>query len=217
MIHDAVLPQLEALQLDRDRPLLAVDVDEVLVNLAGHLTEFAQSQRLTLKLTEYKLEGALYRHDGTAASKDEFSNLFKLFFETQTIHQRLYAGAPEALHALSAEAQIVILTNVPAYASSDRIVNLRGHGIEYPFVANEGPKGGPLRWLSERVDAPIAFIDDSPSQLQSAADLAPDVTRIHFVGNEMLRGFLGNVDAAEHHADSWEALHTLLKRVLLGT
>ena len=40
MVHEAVLPQLKSLTLDPTKPLLVVDVDEVLVGLAAHLGEY---------------------------------------------------------------------------------------------------------------------------------------------------------------------------------
>ncbi len=213
-LHEAVTPQLEALSIDPDRALLIVDVDEVIVCLADHLAEFAAENTFSLKLTSYQLDGALKRHDGSVASKEEFNALFRNFFETQTLRQRLYPGANRVLNTLAREVQVVILTNVPFYAHADRIKNLNGHGLDFPIIANAGPKGAPLRWLAAQVNAPVAFIDDSPSQLASSAKHAPDVTRIHYVGDEKLRAFVTPVEAAQHHADSWAELQTMLMRVL---
>lgn len=212
-LPDGVAEQLAALDLDPARPLLAVDVDEVIVGLAGHLGEYAAENGFALRLTEYKLNGALWRADGSEASGEEFRTLFRGFFETQTRHQRVYPGAAEALRTLSARAQVVIVTNVPFHAREDRIANLAGHGIDYPLIANTGPKGPALRWLDDRAGR-MAFIDDSPSQLSSAAADAPDVTRIHFVGDDMLRGHLADVAAAQHKARDWADLRGIAEKVL---
>jgi len=214
-LHEGVAEQLAALDLDAARPLLAVDVDEVIVGLAGHLAEYARDNGFALRLTGYKLDGALWRADGAEASREEFNTLFRGFFETQTRHQRIYPGVVEALAALSDKAQIVILTNVPFHAREDRVANLAGHGITYPLVANAGPKGPALRWLDDR-SGPMAFIDDSPAQLASSATDAPDVTRIHFVGDRVLRGYLTDIEAAEHRADDWAELGRIVQRVLFG-
>jgi len=138
MVHEAVLPQLESLTLDPNRPLLVVDVDEVLVGLAAHLGEFAETKGFSLKLTGYKLDGALRRGDGSEASAEEFRTLFTAFFETQTRHQRVYPDAAAVLNSIKLRAKIVVLTNVPPYAEADRIENLRGHGIDFPLVVNHG-------------------------------------------------------------------------------
>ena len=214
-IHETVVPQLMALDLDPARPLLAVDVDEVIVGLAGHLAEYAAERGFTLRLTDYKLSGALWRVDDTPADPEEFAVLFRGFFDENTRHQRMYPGAAEVLRALSDRVQIAILTNVPVHAREDRVFNLAGHGIDYPLVANTGPKGPALRWMAERAGR-TAFIDDTPSQLASAAAQAPDVARIHFVGDDALRGFLPDVEAAQHRADSWAEMHGVIEDILLG-
>jgi len=214
-IHETTAGELAALDLDPARPLLAVDVDEVIVGLAGHLAEYAAEQGFALRLTEYKLDGALWRADGTAADGQDFTSILTGFFAENSRRQRVYPGAAEVLRALSDRVQVVILTNVPIHAREDRIFNLSGHGIDYPLVANVGPKGPALRWMAERTGRG-AFIDDTPSQLASAAAEAPDVARIHFVGDDTLRGFLPDVEAAQHRADSWAEMHGVIEDILLG-
>lgn len=216
MVHEAVLPQLEALEFDPQKPLLAVDVDEVLVGLAGHLGEFAEANGFALKLTSYKLDGALKRGDGSDASPEEFRDLFKQFFDTQTLLQRVYPDAAPVLNRLSEQAQVLILTNVPPYAREDRIENLRGHGIDFPLVVNHGGKGETLAWLAGKTNGIVAFIDDSPSQMASAAKYAPDVHRLHFVGDAHLRGILGPLPDAHHSPKDWLEIEDVLKAVFDG-
>jgi len=212
-VDERVLPQLEALRIDGGRPLLAVDVDEVLVGLAGHLGEFAVSRGYTLRLTGYKLDGALRRGDDSQASPDEFRALFNDFFETQTRHQRIYPDAAEVLNAVSSRAQVIILTNVPPSAQAARVENLRGHGIDFPLVVNHGGKGRALAWLAERAAAPMAFIDDSPTQITSAAKHAPAVTRLHYVGDDHLRTLLDPQPEADHAPTTWREIETILAGV----
>ena len=213
MVDERVLPQLEALEIDRRLPLLAVDVDEVLVGLAAHLGEFAKENGFELRLTGYQLDGALKRSDGTEASPDEFKLLFRDFFETQTRHQRVYPDAAEVLNALSDAAQIVILTNVPPYAEAARLENLRGHDIDYPLVVNYDGKGRALSWLAERTSGPVAFIDDSPSQICSASKHAPRVSRLHYVGDDHLRSLLEPHPEADHAPTSWRQIGEILADV----
>ena len=202
----ATLAQLEAVALDPVRPLLAVDVDEVIVSLAAHLAEYAQGAGYRLRLTGYRLDGALTMADGSPAPDDALPNLFKGFFATETRRQRAYPGAAEALAEIAERSQVLILTNVPVARREDRVENLAGQGIAYPLVANEGPKGPALQWLSERIAAPLAFVDDSPTQLASAARHAPRVSRIHYVGDPDLRGFLRDVEHAQHAPADWPGI-----------
>ena len=207
---DRVLAQLETIDLEAGRPVFAVDVDEVIVGLAADLTEYAAQTGFALRLTEYRLDGALWRADGTEASREEFGALMQGYFATRTRHQRPWPGAAEALAALSQRVQIVIVTNVPFAAREDRVANLADHGITYPLIANSGPKGPLLRLLSEMVGG-MAFVDDSPVQLASARDHAPQVETIHFVGDEMLRGFLADVPAARHRAEDWPGIRRIVE------
>jgi len=213
MVHEAVLPQLEALTIDPRMPLLAVDVDEVLVGLAAHLGEFAQSNGFALNLTSYQLDGALKRDDGSDATPEEFRALFKEFFDTQTLLQRVYSDAAVVLDRLSQHVQVLILTNVPPYAKEHRIENLRSHGIDFPLVVNHGGKGKSLAWLAGQTSGAVAFIDDSPTQLASAAKYAPDVHRLHFVGDEHLRSILGPLPDAHHAPTDWLEIEQVLQGV----
>lgn len=213
MVHDEVLPQLKSLTLDPKKPILAVDVDEVLVGLAGHLGEFAETKGYSLKLTGYQLDGALKRGDGSEASKEEFRSVFTEFFATQTRHQRVYPDAADVLNSIKLRANVVILTNVPPQAEADRVDNLCGHGIDFPLVVNHGGKGEALAWLSQRTTAATAFIDDSPSQIASAAKYAPDVHRIHFVGDPHLRGLLGALPDAHHTPKNWREIERTLNQI----
>lgn len=214
MVHEAVLPKLSSLKLDPERPLLVVDVDEVLVGLAAHLGEFAETKGYSLKLTGYQLDGALKRGDGSEASSEEFRDVFTEFFETQTRHQRLYPDAADVLNSIKLHADIVILTNVPPYAEADRIANLRDHSIEFPLVVNHGGKGQALKWLSARTRGVTAFIDDSPTQIASALEHAPEVHRLHFVGDDHLRGLLGPSPDAHHAPTNWREIETILDQIL---
>ena len=120
MVHEAVLPQLKSLTLDPQKPLLVVDVDEVLVGLAGHLGEFAATKGFSLELTGYQLDGALKRGDGSDASSEEFRALFTEFFETQTRHQRVYPDAATVLNSIKSHANIVICLLYTSPSPRDR-------------------------------------------------------------------------------------------------
>lgn len=212
-----VLEQLEALELDPERPVLAVDADEVLVYFARHLARFAETIGFRLSLTEYRLNGAFTRlADGGVAGGDEVGRVLRAFFDEETGKQEVVEGAREALAALSRAAQVIVLTNVPQAARAARIDNLRGHGLDYPLVANSGGKGRPLRWLWDRTRASVAFIDDSASQLGSAERRAPEVFRTHFVADPDLRRLAGVVSCAQARPESWESAAAVLGDHLRG-
>ena len=210
-----VLAQLRALPIKRGRPLLAVDADEVLVYLAEHLVRYLPGIGYRMHLTQYQLEGSIYPEGcDIPVPFDDCLRLIDRFFDDETLNQQALPGAVEALDRLSALAQIVVLTNVPRHARELRRRNLAALGMGYPMVENAGGKGRALFWMAARTAAPVAFVDDSPKQHESAARRAPEVTRIHFVGAGHLRRILPDSPAAHHRVEGWEECEALLTETL---
>ncbi|MEL6477219.1 MAG: hypothetical protein AAFR17_07810 [Pseudomonadota bacterium] len=209
------LEQLETLELDAARPLIAVDADEVMVLLAAHLKRFLAENGVVLRLERYQLQGSMFPEgSATPLGFDESLAWIGRFFEHEVTRQEAVPGAAEALLRLSAQAQIVVLTNVPRHGKAGRIVNLAGLGMGYPLVENSGGKGPALAWLGARVAAPVIFIDDSHQQIASAATDAPGVTRIHFMGAELVRDVLKPAPDADHHVMSWYECEQFCRDIL---
>jgi hypothetical protein len=213
-----VLAQLRALPIVPGRPLLAVDADEVLVYLAEHLARYLPTIGFRIRLTQYQLEGSIFpAGSGIPVPFDDCLRLIDRFFEEETLNQVALPGAAEALARLSARAQVVVLTNVPRHARDLRRRNLAALGMDYPMVENAGGKGRALYWMAAHAGAPVAFIDDSLKQHESAARRAPEVTRVHFVGAGHLRRILPESPAAHHRVEGWEACEAVLSRILPST
>ena len=210
-----LLERLRGLPLAPGRPLLAVDADEVLVYLADHLARYLAGIGYRMHLTQYQLEGSIFPEGSDVPVPfDDCLELIDRFFEVETLNQEAVPGAADALARLSAEAQVVVLTNVPAHAAEMRRENLAALGMGYPMVANAGGKGRALSWLRARAEAPVVFIDDSPKQHESAARRAPEVTRVHFVGASHLRRILVESPAAHHRVEDWAACEALVRAQL---
>jgi hypothetical protein len=213
-----VLAQLRALPIVPGRPLLAVDADEVLVYLAEHLARYLPTIGFRMRLTQYQLEGSIFPADsGIPVPFDDCLRLIDRFFDDETLNQQALPGAVEALARLSERVQVVVLTNVPRHARDLRRRNLAALGMDYPMVENAGGKGRALFWMAAHADAPVAFIDDSLKQHESAARRAPEVTRVHFVGASHLRRILPKSPAAHHRVEGWEACEAVLSRILPST
>ena len=212
---ERVVAQLEALPLQAGRPLLAVDADEVLVLLAAHLKRFLAAEGIDLRLQEYRLEGTMFPNGAEHPLPfDESLRWIGRFFEDEVLRQEALPGAADALCRLSDRAQIMVLTNVPRHGREKRIENLASLGIPYPLVENGGGKGPALAWLQDRVEAQVIFIDDSPNQIRSAAEHAPDVTRIHFAGAEMVADLIPDVAEAHHRVTGWAECEILIGSLL---
>lgn len=210
-----VLDQLRALPIEPGRPLLAVDADEVMVYLAEHLARWLPSVGFRMILTQYQLEGSIYPHDSDdPVPFDDCLRLIDRFFDGEVLNQQAIPGAAEALRRLSEVAQVMVLTNVPRHARALRCRNLAALGMGYPLVENAGGKGRALAWMAAHARAPMAFVDDSPRQHESAARRAPQVTRIHFVGTSHLKRILPDSPAAHHRAEDWAQCEALARAAL---
>ncbi|MGB0498851.1 MAG: hypothetical protein ACPGID_10975, partial [Rubricella sp.] len=96
-------------------------------------------------------------------------------------------------------------TNLPHAARSARIDNLAEHGIAWPVVTNSGGKGPAIAALAARAEAPVVFIDDSPSQIRSAKAHAPAVTPVHFVGCDFARSVIPAAEGVGEGLRDWDA------------
>lgn len=213
-INERVMRELHEAEVERGRPLLVVDADEVLVEFATHFRDYCVGAGYSFNLTEYSLDSALRDSQGRALSREQITPLIWGFIETHTHEQWEIPGAAAALADLSSAAQIVVLTNAPFKMRAERIANLTGLGMDYPVVMNEGGKGRALRWLAERADAPMAFVDDSVAQIGSAAKHAPDATLLHLVGSDLVRGIVAPAEKAHHHPNNWDEAAPLIRAAL---
>ena len=203
---DETKEQIAALNLSVDKPLLIVDADEVLVQFLQPFTRYLHSLDWQIHLTEYRLEYAIRRADGLLANPDETFELVHGFIDAETHRQPTINGAAPALAGLAEQAQVVVLSNVPQRRFLDRLANLRGHGMDYALVANSGPKGPALSALSAGMKAPVAFVDDSPAQIESAAEYASHIHRIHFAGCPVIKQILPEVECANATPENWSAV-----------
>jgi hypothetical protein len=209
------LAQLEALEITRGRPLIAVDVDDCLAVFVDHLHRYIGTLGYEMRLERYELEGSMFPIGSDAALPfAECIELINRFFEHECARQQAVPGGAEALHRLGAEAQIVILTNVPEFAGEVRRRNLAGLGIPWPVVVNTGGKGRAMAWLARAAGAPAAFVDDSVRQIESVAKHAPGVVRLHFAGAEFIRRLFPECAAATCQVHDWDEAERVLRAEL---
>ena len=190
-------------RLTQGRPLLIVDADEVLLRFVAGFDQFLERRGLFLDLSSYRLHGNVKRQDdGTAVLDVEVTALLDAFrLDLDSLDH--VEGARESLHALSRKLDIVVLTNISAAQAAARLRNLASFGLDLPLVANSGLKGETVRSLASRAGRPSFFVDDIPQHLASAAERAPDVTRIHLIGDDRLKPLLPPAEHAHFRAASW--------------
>jgi hypothetical protein len=123
-------------------------------------------------------------------------------------------GAPQALAALAEQASIVILTNAPAHGREERLRWLVRHGMDYPMIINEGPKGPAIAALAAQTAGPAAFVDDIVYHLDSCAVAAPAVHRFQTVADERLR-ILAPTKPEHRRIDGWDLLRPAIEGAIL--
>ncbi len=167
------------------RPLLVVDVDEVLLRFVSHLEAFMGAQGYRLDTSAFRITGSVTRLGSCrAVPGGEVAALIAGFFAAHAHDQQPVDGAAEALARLSARLDVVMLTNVPPEHGATRAARLADLGMAYPLVVNDGLKGPALAHVRARVAHPIFFVDDGPQNLASVRDAAFGAHLVHFVDDE---------------------------------
>jgi hypothetical protein len=202
----AALPRIK-----RGRPLVIVDADEVILRFVAGLDKFLHRQSLYLDLASYRLHGNVKRLDDHTPLLDVEVTALLDEFRSELDWLEPVEGAREAIADLSTQAEIVVLSNITPEQAAPRARNLAALGLALPLIANSGLKGPAVKHLANRAAAPTWFIDDIPQHLASAAEHAPDVMRIHLVGDARLKPLLLPSAHANLYAEDWAAASAFIK------
>lgn len=201
-------------RLTSGRPLLIVDADEVLLRFVEGFDRFLKKDGLFLDLNSYRLHGNVKRLiDGEAVLDVEVAALLDEF-RRDLDSLEIVEGAGEALAALRPRLDIFVLTNISAAQAAPRMRNLAAHGLDLPLVANSGLKGPAVKALAARAGHPVFFVDDMPQNLTSAAQAAPEIWRIHLIGDDRLKPLLPPAADAHIRAEDWSQAHHFIDKKL---
>ncbi len=196
------------------RPLLVVDADEVILRFVDGFDRFLRGGGLFLDLSSYRLHGNVKRQaDGASVLDVEVTALLEEF-RRELDSLELVDGAQEALRALEARVDIVVLTNISSAQAAARQRNLAALGLDISLVANSGVKGPALRALAAQAGRPAFFVDDIPQNLASAAEAAPDIWRIHLIGDDRLKPLLPPAAHAHLRAERWSDAYRFIDEKL---
>lgn len=215
LVTAARTPSFEALGLDPDRPLLIVDVDEVLGLFMEGFGRFLGERGLEFRVERFALFQNIYRpgedqHLPVEDGKAHFDD----FFRVGCGDMEPAPGGPQALRALSHLAGVVILTNAPGQARLARARWLGRHGLDYPLILNSGPKGPLAAGLAAQAAGPVVFIDDLISNLDSVAEHAPEVTRFQMVADPRLQPLAPSKPEAHTRIDDWPTLRRAIEDLI---
>ena len=204
MLSEEISNQIETLELNPDRPLIISDADEVLLQFMRQFEIYLDRNDMWIDLSSFRLQGNI-KYKGSDEAVDMTNrNIIDDFFAAETLNFSPVEGAAEALNALSKEAQIIILTNLPLAQKSERQINLSKHGMDYPVIVGSGLKGPAVKSLGERVNAPLFFLDDIPHNINSVAEYVPTSGRIHMIADPRLSKLIGAAEGASARIDQWQ-------------
>lgn len=188
------------------RPLLITDCDEVLMHMVVPFGAWlADDHDIDFALEDATFANALKRRTcGTPLEAAEVWPLLDGFFAREMHRQYEIAGASAALARLGESADIVILTNVGPDHAEARTRQLEQAGMPYRVIGSRGGKGDPVRRLLDEMGPPVAaFIDDLPQHHASVASAAPEVWRLHMVGEPLIAPKIPAGRHAHARIDSW--------------
>lgn len=174
-----------------DRPLLVLDVDDVLLEFVRPFPRYLETLGFELKLASFRLTGNISeRASGRIPEQQEVSTLIDAFFQAQSDWQTIIEGAAEAIEGLSGGAEIVLLTAMPHRHRAARRAHLDALGLPYPLLTTEMAKGPAIAALRGPSGRPVAFVDDQPMNLVSAREAVEDAHLFHLMADNSLRTLL---------------------------
>jgi hypothetical protein len=203
-------------ELARDtRPLLVLDVDEVVLEFVRPFLNFLETHGLEHRLTSFRLHGnILDRASGAAIEDGRVSQLIDDFFAAQHDWQTVAEGAAEVIADLAAGAEIVMLTAMPHRHRAKRRALLDRLGLTYPLLTTEAPKGPAIRLLRGEHPRPVAFVDDIPHNLISVRETVADAHLFNLTTYPGLRPLLPPVPEGVPLVDDWRSAAPLIATAL---
>lgn len=187
-----------------DRPLIVCDVDEVVLEFLTPFRNFLLSSGRDLLPRSFRLHGNVVDLDTSLPVEDTVtSDLLETFFRLQDQWQTPADLAVDTLAALSADADIIFLTAMPPRHTAVRRSLLDRHGLCYPLLASEEPKGPVIKRLHDARDVPLVFVDDILRNLQSVQTHAPDCLLINLMANAEFRALAPDPGDGIATAGSW--------------
>ena len=198
------LRQMEELSHD-DRPLLVLDVDDVLLDFIEPFPRYLQGRGFKLNLENFRLNGNIVdMATGSPAEAAKVDELIDDFFVSQGEWQALTRGAADALAFIGDRAEIILLTAMPHRHRAARIAHLESLGFAYPLLTTEMAKGPAIERLRGPSMRPVAFVDDQPRNLVSAMERVPDAHLFHLMADNSLRALIPAPPPGVHVVDDWQ-------------
>lgn len=208
---DAIFQKLAA----STRPLVVCDVDEVVLEFLDPFDRYLNSVGHRLHPDSFRLHGNIRSiADGLAAEDDAVDRMEEAFFASQDRWQTPALGVDAALRSLSGDADIVFLTAMPPRHHDIRRTLLDLHGLVFPMIATEEPKGPVVAGLIGGRNVPAVFVDDIVRNHGSVRAHAPGCLLMHLMANKVFRAMAPTPEEDIVIAEDWADAERLIRRHL---
>jgi hypothetical protein len=195
--------QIAELSADH-RPLLVLDVDDVVLEFIRPFPRFLERRGYRLVMASFRLTGNIAeKTTGRLIEQAEVTELLDEFFGVQADWQDMTDGAAEALAMLGARAEIVMLTAMPHRHRAVRRRHLQALGLHYPLLTTEMAKGPAVARLRGALRRSVAFVDDQPPNHASVRKAVPDAHLFHLMADNSLREFMPPLPDGIHIVWDW--------------
>ncbi|WP_414692909.1 hypothetical protein [Pararhizobium sp.] len=197
------------------RPLIVCDIDEVVLEFLTPLRNFLNSSGHDLLPRSFRLHGNIVAiENGEPVSETQTRTFLEEFFRQQDQWQTPANQVVETLADLAKNADIVFLTAMAPRHAAMRRALLDRHGLHYPLLASEAPKGPIIQRLHDARDVPLIFIDDILRNLQSVRACAPDCLLINLIANAEFRAMAPHPGDGILTADGWTQTAEIIRQHL---
>ncbi len=205
-------------ELARDtRPLLVLDVDEVVLEFVTPFIAFLDHQGLSFSTKSFRLHGnVMDKQSGLPIEDARVSAMLEAFFVAQEDWQTPAAGVADALARLSPGAEIVMLTAMPHAHHARRRALLDRLGIPFPLVTTEKAKGPAVALLAGARTAPVAFVDDIPHNHVSVQKHFSQAHLLHLMAHAPLRSLIPEMPEGIIITEDWADAANKLETALFG-
>lgn len=187
------------------RPLLVLDVDDVILDFMVPFGRYLDAHDATVTMTSYSFaDNVLDRRTNLPIERERLIWLVDDFFSRQSRWQTLADGASEEIGRIAKGAEVVLLTAMPHKHRQTRRDYLDALGLDYPLLTTEMAKGPALHRLRGATQRPIAFVDDTVHNLESARSSVTDSHLFHLTTHLDIRPFVPALPLETHSMESWK-------------
>ncbi|WP_099866178.1 hypothetical protein [Pararhizobium haloflavum] len=186
------------------RPLVVCDVDEVVLEFVTPFTSFLKNAGYRLEAKSFRLHGNIFDEaNGAPIERSAFAEMLDAFFAEQHDWQTPVEDVRGSLAKISQRADIVFMTAMPPRHFDVRRALLDGHGLDYPMIATENPKGDVLRLIHGDRMTPVVFIDDIFRNLDSVRSHLPNTLLVNLMANRQFRALAPDPGPAVARPADW--------------